>query len=260
MQWIISDVHGCCYTLKKLLKRVRRKDKEAQLVFVGDYQDRGLHSKEAMQVVIEEQKNGAVCLRGNHDDVIDWIVNGESASPMEEQIIGNATLLTVGSWWLLNGFGVTMKSYGVDIEKHQSYDLSVIFRDFISKVPIEHKKFLRNLPLYWENETHFACHAYMRPWEELPINMKFMKSDRAYDTLWTRFRLTSITETPWDKIGVFGHSPVRTVYGHEDPIKHDKIRLIDTGVFLPRGSMTAYCCESDDWINEPTDKKDTEEI
>ena len=75
MDWIISDIHGCFYTLQKLLNRVREYDSEANIVCIGDYADRGLNSSQVVDLLIEEQeKNGVICLRGNHDDVINVVV------------------------------------------------------------------------------------------------------------------------------------------------------------------------------------------
>lgn len=70
--YIISDLHGCFYTLKKLIEKVRRKNESPQFVFVGDYVDRGLNSKQCVELLIQLQSEGAICLRGNHDDVMMW--------------------------------------------------------------------------------------------------------------------------------------------------------------------------------------------
>ena len=51
MQYIIGDIHGCADTLQKLLAKVRAADEDAKFVFVGDYIDRGLKSKEVVGLV-----------------------------------------------------------------------------------------------------------------------------------------------------------------------------------------------------------------
>jgi len=91
----------------------------------------------------------------------------------------------------------------------------------------------------------------MRPDEELPRDFRFMPGDRTEETMWSRFSKKFIlTEgyTKWDKIGVFGHTPV-SYYGKDDVVKLGNIRLIDTGV-ADFDKMTAYCCETDEWISE----------
>lgn len=266
MIWIISDIHGCYHTLVALVDKVKFADANAKFVFVGDYVDRGLLNKECIDFVIKMQHEGASCLRGNHDDVIDWILNGQSYSDMREHVAGQPDPEKVVHWWLWNGFAPTLESYGVQSHHRpkgpysEAPDGFLVQADFQEKVPQEHKDFFNNLPLYWENDTHFCCHAWMRPDEELPRDMKFMRSDRAEETLWSRFDRHPVAKTfipvttKWDRIGVFGHTPV-TQYGAVTPIKYDKIRLIDTGVFLDN-YMCAYCCEQDDWLLQSTDSRD----
>ena len=267
MIYVVSDIHGCFYTLEKLVDRVRKKDASAQFVFVGDYVDRGLHSKKCVEFVIQLQSEGAVCLRGNHDDVIDWLLHEESVTDMNEMIpdgIG-PSLMTVGSWWLVNGLFSTIRSY-VDIElMGKPYDF--ILKLFVSEIPPDHRKFFRGLKMHWENDTHFACHAYLDPAQPLPRTLKFLPSSADHGMLWSRFaaNVESIAERRssggigcplpvWDKIGVFGHTPM-SYYGAVAPIKHGNLRLIDTGAF--RGEyMTAFCVEQDDHVLQATDSRD----
>ncbi len=255
MQWIIGDVHGCIHTLEALLHKLSVADNNPKFTFVGDYVDRGLHSKSVVDLMIQLQKEGAICLRGNHDDVIDYMLNGHSKSDMSEFTTGAADMGHVVNWWLCNGFGPCLDSYGCgDGNVYQ------VLENFREKAE-DHKEFFNNLPLYWENDTHFACHAFMRPNDELPRDLKFMPNDRAMETLWSRFAFdghgvldTANVNPVWDKIGVFGHTPT-SLYGSYVPIKHGQLRLIDTGVFTDN-YLTAYCCESDDWILQATDSRD----
>ncbi len=259
MTYLIGDIHGCLYTLQNLLKRLKGHD----LVFVGDYLDRGKHSRQVLDLMIELELQGAVCLRGNHDDVIDWLLNGGCYSHLEDFVVGALTTSRVASWWLSNGLSDTLKSYEVGYDE--------MLEEFRDAVPHEHKQFIRNLSLYWENETHFACHAFMRPDEELPRTLKFMSMDRANETLWSRFEgvrdygsdgvlqiggIDPSVQPVWDKIGVFGHTPT-FFYGHTEPIYHGKIRMIDTGAFKGMG-LTAYCCETDKCIVQETDDRDVD--
>lgn len=260
MQHIISDVHGCYHTLVSLLKKVRDYDSNPKFVFVGDYPDRGLHTKQAVDLIIQMRENeGAICLRGNHDDVVDYILNEESQGNMKEHLYGEPTAEKAVIWFLRNGLWPTMESYGMD-----SFHSNIVDA-FRAAVPDSHKKFFNSLEMFWENDTHFACHAFMRPYEKLPKSFKFMSRDRNNETLWSRFEagydissfkcgLAFKKPVLWDKIGVFGHTPV-SYYGSPTPVKHDKIRLIDTGSFTGE-SMCAYNCDEDDWILQPTDRRD----
>jgi serine/threonine protein phosphatase 1 len=258
MTYVISDLHGCFYTLQKLLDKIYIKDSDSQLVFVGDYIDRGLHSKEVVDLVINLQLEGAVCLRGNHDDVVGWILNEESVSYLREFISGELTRNSVTAWWFVNGLGVTISSYVPNV----AFESDFKFVDsFIKSVPQSHKEFFRNLKLHWQNDTHFACHAYANPSEK---DLTFPPKEVSMEALWSRFSYETKFNVPsgisrsiapvWDKIGVFGHTPT-TRYGSKTPIKHGQIRLIDTGAFMGN-YLTAYCVEQDDWLLQATDSRD----
>ena len=243
MNWVVSDIHGCFFTLEKLLENVYKIDSSALLIFIGDYIDRGKNSSSVISF-LSNFKN-AVFLRGNHDDVVDWLLNDHSLTDMSEMVRGIPSLYSVYLWWLQNGFGKTLESYGL-----QYYD-----QTFREKIPEEHKLFLKNTTLFWQNQTHFVCHAFWRPNEELPSSAILLKSDRIMECLWTRFSLVGqLPQTVWNKIGVFGHTPLDQ-YNAVSPIKHGKIRLIDGGAF--KGNyLVAYCCEMDDWILQSADSRD----
>lgn len=250
MQWIISDCHGCCHTLEKLLWKIRGQDPSPLFVFVGDYVDRGLFNKEVVELAVQLQKEGAVCLRGNHDDVVDWLLNKHCLGNSKEWVVGELTEDKVVNWWMLNGLKTTFQSYN-----------ATNLEEFKANVPDSHKEFFRNLPLFWESDTHFACHAFMRPNEPLPRSMKFVQSDRNEEILWSRFSYGDAVykknlAEQWDKIGVFGHTPVSTyIPSKATPIKSGKVRLIDTGVFIGE-AMSAYNCNTDSFISETTDRRD----
>ena len=70
----IGDIHGDLAALDKLLSRLPELTAEDTIVFLGDYLDRGPHSKEVVQIVMGLDKDvgcNVVCLRGNHEDA--WL-------------------------------------------------------------------------------------------------------------------------------------------------------------------------------------------
>lgn len=262
MQWIISDCHGMIFTLTSLLEKIRGYDSDAKFVFVGDYVDRGKNNKQVVDLMIEMQSQGAICLRGNHDNVIDWMVNNQHyIGHISEYVSGKPTYYNVTNWWIHNGLGPTLESYGVELPggygcvMHPEACLDV-FNGFAARMPRSHKDFFLNLPLYWENDTHFACHAYYKPNAPLPRKISWTSDEVADMTLWSRFSNFDLTTpTQWDRIGVFGHTPVKN-YGASAPIKWDKIRLIDTGSFMRDGYICGYSCETDDFFLYPSDSRD----
>src|SRR4051812_45545776 len=63
----IGDVHGCLTALDTLLGFVRPTAAD-QVVFLGDYIDRGPDSKGVLDRLIELRRSlDVVCLRGNHE-------------------------------------------------------------------------------------------------------------------------------------------------------------------------------------------------
>ena len=90
---VIGDVHGMAEKLKNLLGQIdawlqaNGEGEPHQFVFLGDYIDRGPHAREVLQIVQRLQAAGAICLRGNHEELMlrateserglaDFLVNG----------------------------------------------------------------------------------------------------------------------------------------------------------------------------------------
>lgn len=256
MHHIISDIHGCFFTLQKLIEKVRAVDPDAIFIGIGDYQDRGKWNKEVLDLIIAMEKEGKfIPLRGNHDNVIDYIVNDHYLGNIRDMLSYPSHERAV-DWWMHNGLASTLVSYGVDPDLRA---LEVV-KQFREAMPEEHRQFIKSLKMLWSNKTHFCCHAYYRPTEELPITDRFLKPSQIDEMLWSRFarhpldyNLIPVT-TVWDKIGVFGHTPT-TIYNSPVPVVYDKIRLIDTGCFT-KNYLCAFCTETDDYILQSTDSAD----
>lgn len=262
MKWIFGDLHSHFFTLQNLLSKIKEVDSSPKLFLVGDYLDRGKRSKEVLDLLISLQKEGAVCIRGNHDDVIDYIVNDHSLSSPNEWVTLPPTMEKVVSWWLLNGFGETCESYGIKLPPvvYGPYGMvvsgpnsEILVQQLKEKMPKEHKDFLRGLKLWHEDEEFFIFHAYHRYYEELPRDFKFLKVD-PNECLWNRFDAALLNNQhliKWDKTGIFGHTPVM-YYGSNEPINADKIVLTDMG----GNGLAAYCVETDSFVVVESDKRD----
>ena len=75
MHYVIGDVHGCYKELMALLGKIEEQDKDARIIFVGDFMDRGPQVWDvlewAMQNITPDGKYQSV--RGNHEEMIlDW--------------------------------------------------------------------------------------------------------------------------------------------------------------------------------------------
>jgi serine/threonine protein phosphatase 1 len=67
----IGDIHGETQHLFRLMSCLPKLDEHDTLVFLGDYLDRGPHSREVVEYLMNlprQTKAKVVCLRGNHED------------------------------------------------------------------------------------------------------------------------------------------------------------------------------------------------
>jgi len=173
--YAVGDIHGSYYKLTRLLKHCnghcgRRK---ARFVFVGDYIDRGQHSREVVELLIELQKakpGQICCLRGNHEDML------ISALRDDDKAL-----------WLCNGGDMTLRSYGVT-----SADA----------IPNEHLVWFDSLPLSESDDKRFFVHAGIFP--GIPLG-----EQRKEDMLWIREPFLSDPGNHGLYI-VHGHTPRKT--------------------------------------------------
>ena len=74
-RFVVGDIHGCFLTFKALLDKIQLSKKD-QLFLLGDYVDRGPHSQEVLDFIIELLESGyqVYPLMGNHEaDLIAYI-------------------------------------------------------------------------------------------------------------------------------------------------------------------------------------------
>jgi serine/threonine protein phosphatase 1 len=73
---VIGDIHGTAAKLENPLGQIdtwcaaNARTELRQLVFLGDYIDRGPDSRQVHQIVQRLQAEGAICLRGNHEELM----------------------------------------------------------------------------------------------------------------------------------------------------------------------------------------------
>ncbi|WP_440118977.1 metallophosphoesterase family protein [Paenibacillus sp. QZ-Y1] len=201
---IISDIHGCIDQLNQLLNFIHFNSVEDQLILLGDYVDRGPHSKQVVDKVIElVQKHRAIALRGNHDQRLVDLINNHS--------------LSVQSKFLEHGGVQTLQSYcgSNDI----SDEMLKQSRERIKSEYGHHIDFLAELPLYHEDHDHIYVHAGLNPeyvdWKNQPEHdFKYIKDE----FIRSEFHL--------DKRIIFGHTRTIDIYGKPDIWFHkDKISI-----------------------------------
>jgi serine/threonine protein phosphatase 1 len=168
----IADIHGRFSKLEGLIQEITP-EKRDTLVFLGDYIDRGPKSYHVVDFIVKLKQEfpNTVTLRGNHEDFVLSLFQGNQDKYMRHL------------WLKLNGGDQTLASY-----KGAGHFLKV------------HQEFYMNLPVSWETDQYFFCHAGVRP--GVPLGKQ-----RAVDLLEFRFA-TSDSAVKFEKIIVHGHTPV----------------------------------------------------
>lgn len=175
---VISDIHGELKLFDSLLEKVKYDADEDQLIFVGDYVDRGPDSKGVLNRVSELKRNGAVVLRGNHDEMMLNVVDGVSEA-LER--------------WERNGALMTLQSYDSSIE-------SVILS---AGAEFEkHISLIREMDYYYETKDYIFVHAGVSP--DTPVQ----KTD---PHTFLCIRELFYEKYSGDKTVIFGHTPTSAI-------------------------------------------------
>ena len=138
----IGDIHGCYDKLRSLMKRLPYDPKHDTLVFLGDYIDRGVRSREVLTYLcdLRRQVKNLILLMGNHEYLM-----------LEYHRTGDPALLP-----FLRHLGIdaTLDSYGAKNPKSLE---EMLF------LPAEHLQLFQSLLPYWETEEYIFVHAGLEP-------------------------------------------------------------------------------------------------
>lgn len=177
----IGDMHGELNKLKKLLNKINLQQDDT-IVFLGDYIDRGLYSKQVIEELIKlSQSYHCEFLIGNHEYYLLKMLEGDK----------NAE-----AFFYINGGLQTLDSYG-SIEN-------------IIKI---HGKFFKQLKPYYLTEKYLFVHAGIRP-------DKTLKEQDPFDLVIIRDNFINYQHKLKQKV-IFGHTPFKTPYIEDDKIGID---------------------------------------
>ncbi|MBC7783034.1 MAG: metallophosphoesterase [Burkholderiales bacterium] len=257
MRWIIGDIHGMLKPLELLLREISRRDSKPDLIFCGDYVNRGPDSREVVDLLLSLQN--ASFVRGNHDDTFDLLLSGKCFVPHAPL----TSIVPTFEHFMKYGLEQTLLSYGIawdlidQVRRHPSPDTIMVMLD---PVPMTHRTFFRTLPVVYGAEEFFVAHA---KWS---VNVaagapsfaaQLARSQTLrHEILWGRFTLPEIiSPKPWDRRGFFGHTPV-TMYAPDEmlPVIGENMVLLDTAAAVHiDGCLTAWCFEEDNYLQAGRD-------
>jgi serine/threonine protein phosphatase 1 len=138
---IFGDVHGAASTLRSALGHA--KDLADEVIFVGDYVNRGPDTKTVLELLIEARSywgDRLTLLKGNHEDVLLRFLEGAD----QGELLRHAGLSTLHSYLGSNPVGEP-------------------FQAFRRAFPAEHLSLLKSLALYYETEDLLVSHVGFNP-------------------------------------------------------------------------------------------------
>lgn len=194
---VISDIHGELQLFEELLQVSQYNPKNDQLILLGDYIDRGPQSKEVLEKVIQLKENGAIVLKGNHEDMM-----------VKSLVLGEERAWR--NWTGRNGGDKTLESYGFVasefiVNEEDSFVKPELHSDLLDK----HLEFIQNLDYYVEWEDTIFVHAGVHP------EKKIEETD-PYELIWIR----DVFHNGYagEKTVIFGHTPSKNL--HKDENNH----------------------------------------
>ena len=220
--YAIGDIHGRADLLGDLFARIDADRASFPLektihVFLGDYVDRGPHSRLVLDLLIERGRTyPSVYLKGNHESFV-------------VEFMENPAVLT--NWRLFGGLD-TILSY--DLAPSLSPDdqeCIELASNFNQALPEIHRRFLKGLALSFSCGDFYFVHAGVRPGVAL-------SQQREEDLLWIREDFL-LHEEAYEKLIIHGHTPVI-----EPDVRPNRIN-IDTGAYAT-GRLTCMVIENDE--------------
>ncbi|MCP3970064.1 MAG: serine/threonine protein phosphatase [Rhodobacteraceae bacterium] len=226
--YAIGDIHGQLDMLRAAHTfiaedRVSCGDRDAPVVHLGDYCDRGLETAGVLRLLIDGVASGQPwrMVMGNHDRLFRDFLNDGSLRD---------NCLRSGLTWLTPNMGgrETLMSYGVEAIK------ATVHEEAVARVPALHRAFLAEL------ETHIAlgellfAHAGIRP--GVPLDQQVED-----DLIWIRQEFLNDTRDHGALI-VHGHTPV------EAPMHCGNRVNLDTGAGYFRQLTAAVFEGCDCWV------------
>lgn len=208
-KWVIPDIHGCINTLSTLIENQIKPNKNDQLIFLGDYIDRGPDSKGVLDYIMRMQQNefNITTLLGNHED---YCIKAYDDDVKHKGFLGFRPKSKIHREWDNYGGIETLESFKVDSPKD---------------IPKKYIDWLRTLDYYTEVDDFIIVHAGLNFKVEDPFTDK-----RAM--IWIRDFQVDSAKISNKKI-IHGHVPVNLEF-IEFSLNNSDYKFIDldNGIYI----------------------------
>jgi serine/threonine protein phosphatase 1 len=203
--------------LIKLMDKIRFNPDEDLLIFLGDYIDRGPDPGRCLQYIFALQQqypDVVVCLMGNHEVMM-------SSYFMQKRGSYNNLIVDYAGSWLDNGGLETLKQLD-EMDEGTKEELL---------------QWVMNLPVKYQYQDYFFCHAGVDP--DVPLTMQ-----NEFDMLWRRQQWWE--QYKGEETLVVGHTPVQKVMkltGKERRTPKplflaNHVIMCDTGAYMSGGKLS----------------------
>jgi serine/threonine protein phosphatase 1 len=208
--YAIGDIHGRDDLLRKLLGIIESHragySGKVSYVFLGDYVDRGMQSKQVIDTLMGYDYAGAeaIFLRGNHEQVmLDILVE-----PM------------MAKGWLAFGGLETLLSYRIPTKgiPTKEEDFIRLSQQMERQIPARHLEFMRDTRISWELGDCLFVHAGVHP--DYPLD-----EQQERDLLWIKEEFID-SPRKYEKLIVHGH------YIEDEPALLSHRVGLDTGAYV----------------------------
>lgn len=209
--FVVSDIHGHFEQFEKILTYWNEED---TLAILGDLIDRGPHSLQVVEKVIELQQifgDKCIFLKGNHEEMLLNFLN----NPVEKQ-----------EHYYINGGKETIDCFLAQLPKEVALKSVTEQAHEINNHFQQQLQFLQSAPLYKTIGDVLLTHA--------GFNSDYPTLDEttARDYIWIRKHYLQENQTPY--VNVFGHTPVSYIHESNDVwLSEDKRYIaIDGGCYM----------------------------
>ena len=159
----VGDIHGHHGPLLDLLAQLTDQvDTGDTVVFLGDYIDRGPHTKDCVDAILEftsETRADVVCLCGNHED---WMLQSLHDHTRHSWLLGMDPFETIESYSREAARALRRAAKAAGAELYQG-PCALPYNLFFDELPEAHLRFFESLLAYHEGPDCICVHGGLHP-------------------------------------------------------------------------------------------------